>query len=445
MKTARYSKDKRSTGRAWHVALSEPGDIGETVSVIRKDGAVIPVTLTDYVERRGDEYIYKFREVKARVDPQAAAAAAAKALASMNSTGPMTAQERALTEKVEQAQAPTPMMASPSHSGNGVTEAIMQAIGQPIAQAAADQAAKAVEARLAEAIASMGEKVQGLLASQKQAPVTIALQDLPPVTLDEHRHPLFEKVLRLTQANVNVLLTGPAGCGKSHLCEQISRALSRSFGVLHCTSGASENQITGWLLPIEVAGQFTYVPAEFVRLYTEGNSVFLLDEIDAADPNMLMVINGALANGTLHVPHDTKQSHKSRGSNVAILGAANTFGTGADALYAGRNQLDAATLDRFYVIRMDYDPALEASIIGLPPTVDAWKAAPEASQGELEALGQWVLNLRTKVATAKLRRVVSTRTIQKALKARRLGIPSVEVKADILAGWTVDELRKVGE
>ena len=44
---------------------------------------------------------------------------------------------------------------------------------------------------------------------------------------------------------------------------------------------------------------------------------------------------------------------------------------------------------------------------------------------------------------ARLRRVVSTRTLQKAVAARQAGVPSEEVKRDLLAGWSRDELAKV--
>lgn len=179
------------------------------------------------------------------------------------------------------------------------------------------------------------------------------------VAIVEGTHPLFEKVLKLVVAGVNVLLVGPAGCGKTTLAHHIAKALKRKFGMLSCTSGASESQLTGWLLPVEAGGKFAYVPSEFVDLYEAGDAVFLFDEIDAADANMMLIANSALANGSLHVPQRFKQPHVKRGKNVAIIAAANTFGSGADMVYAGRNQLDAATLDRFYVIEMGYDRALE--------------------------------------------------------------------------------------
>lgn len=247
------------------------------------------------------------------------------------------------------------------------------------------------------------------------------------VSVIQGTHPLFKKVLLLVTRGVNVLLVGPAGCGKTTLAHHISKALKRKFGMLSCTSGASEAQLTGWLLPVGgKAGEFSYVPSEFVRLYEEGNSVFLFDEFDAADPNMLLVANSALANGSLHVPQRFKEPLVKRGENVAIIAAANTYGSGADMIYAGRNQLDAATLDRFYVVEMDYDQALEERI------------------GE-KAVVAWARRLRDLVKQHRVRRVVSTRTIMKMTSAMQAGFDFAEAKRDALAGWTKDELAKVGE
>jgi cobaltochelatase CobS len=268
----------------------------------------------------------------------------------------------------------------------------------------------------------------------------------PVAKLDgEHTHPLFEKVLRLVRAGFNVLLVGPAGAGKTHLAHQIAKALGREFGTLHCTAGASESQLTGYLLPIRAGGAFEFVPAPFALMYGNGNGVFLLDEIDAADPNMLLVINGALSNGALHIPQRFEAPEIKRGENLGIMAAANTFGQGADFIFAGRNQLDGATLDRFYVVCIDYDAGYEARLCGIeysPPA--AWQAAPEATAQEISQLGNWIMNLRNRAAAARLRRVISTRTIQKGIAARIAGIPTEEVKADILSGWTADEKTKAG-
>jgi MoxR-like ATPase len=258
--------------------------------------------------------------------------------------------------------------------------------------------------------------------------VVVKVGDSPAVKVDGRPHPMFDKVVKLVAAGVNVLLVGPAGCGKSHLAKQVAQALGRNFGTLHCSAGASESQVTGWLLPIGKGGAFEFKPAHFATLYSEGNSLFLIDEIDAADPNMLMVLNGALANGALHIPQCADRPEWERGKDAAIIAAANTYGHGADAVYAGRNQLDAATLDRFYVVEMGYDTALEKDIGATQPEFYRWHSA-----------------LREKANANKLRRVVSTRVLQKGVAALSAGIALSQVKADLLAGWTRDERNKVGE
>ena len=44
------------------------------------------------------------------------------------------------------------------------------------------------------------------------------------------------------------------------------------------------------------------------------------------------------------------------------MATANTFGTGANPMYAGRAALDGATMDRWIIVTVDYDRDLEADI-----------------------------------------------------------------------------------
>ena len=261
--------------------------------------------------------------------------------------------------------------------------------------------------------------------------------------IEEHRHPMFEKVLRLAASGLNVLLVGPAGCGKTHLAGQVARALDRPFASISLTSGASESQLTGRLLPTGDAGKFEYHESPFVTMYETGG-VFLLDELDAADPNMLLVINTALANGHFTVESRSNNPDVIRNENTIIIGAANTYGTGADAQYVGRQQLDAATLDRWYVVEMGYDTALECDMAGMKKKSPAgWAPAADVKAEEIREIGGWVLGLRAKIEKSKLRRTASTRMLDKAIKARQAGVPFEEIKKDLLAGWSRDELAKV--
>jgi MoxR-like ATPase len=249
------------------------------------------------------------------------------------------------------------------------------------------------------------------------------------IKLEERVNPVFDRVLGLVAQGENVLIVGPAGCGKTHLCEQVAKALDRRFGMLSGSAGASESQIMGWLLPSD-GGRFDYQPSEFIECYEGGNSIFLFDEYDAFDGNMLLCANSALANGHITVPQRIGNQRVKRGENVGIIATANTFGTGADPIYSGRNQLDGATLDRFIVVEMTYDQALES---------DMAKAA-----GLTEKQIERFHALRSKVETAGLLRVISTRALRKVISNMRCGMDFGIALQDLTTGWAADEKQRVG-
>ena len=86
----------------------------------------------------------------------------------------------------------------------------------------------------------------------------------------------------------------------------------------------------------------------------------MIDEMDASCPEALIILNAAIANGYFNFPAPI--GNVTKHPNFRCVAAGNTMGFGADAQYVGRNQLDAATLDRFAMIKMDYCPAIEENI-----------------------------------------------------------------------------------
>lgn len=296
-----------------------------------------------------------------------------------------------------------------------------------------DHASAAVAAIKALAASSLNEaKVRNMIESALDAyeppgqHFTVKVNDAPKVKIDGHAHPLFEKALRRAVARVNVLLIGPAGCGKSHLAEQIAAALQLDFASVNCTAGMSESNLKGWLLPTGEGGRFEYLPADFIRLF-EGGGVFLIDEVDAADPNVLLLMNQALANGKLFLPQRKDASEVRRHPDFVCFAAANTFGTGANMMYAGRERLDESTLDRFRAgqMLMDYDTEFERAVCNN------------------DLLG-WAHPVRRKIAEARLSRVLSTRFLLDATKLMAAGETIDEVVETFFTGWKADERMKVG-
>jgi hypothetical protein len=83
--------------------------------------------------------------------------------------------------------------------------------------------------------------------------------------------------------------------------------------------------------------------------------------MDAANAGVLTGCNMVLANGHIATPVGMRDKH----ADFWFCAGANTFGTGANRQYVGRNALDAATLDRFAVIDWPVDEGLEAMLVGI--------------------------------------------------------------------------------
>lgn len=255
-------------------------------------------------------------------------------------------------------------------------------------------------------------------------PVEIHVPERQTVTLKKRTHAQFERALKKASLERQILLIGPAGTGKTTLAEHIAEALSLPFGVLSCSAGMSESALLG-----RMNAHGEYVISSFVKIYTEGG-LFCLDEMDAADANVMLVINSALANGHLATPADVKAPLKARHKDFVFVGCANTFGTGPNSQYVGRNQLDAATLDRFVIgrIYVDYDPELEKEISAKYPEF-------------LKAVNQ----MRSNVTKHNLRLIVSTRLVISGVRAMDAGDTLQQVLSDFQVGMNQQTLAKLME
>jgi cobaltochelatase CobS len=254
--------------------------------------------------------------------------------------------------------------------------------------------------------------------------IIITRPDLTQYTTTGYVRPEFEKVLRKASCGINILLVGPAGCGKTHLAHQVAEAMGRQFASVSCTAGMSESALQGWLLPSD-NGAFEYVPSDFVTMYENGG-VFLFDEIDAADPNTLLFVNQALANGGFNLPQRKGATYVKRHPDFVCIGAANTYGTGANMVYSGRERLDESTLDRFRagVVKLGYDLGFE-------------KQAVDAQVFE------WCLSVRAKIEASRLNRVMSTRFMLDATKLKQAGESFDSIKETYFIGWKAEEVSKV--
>lgn len=149
------------------------------------------------------------------------------------------------------------------------------------------------------------------------------------------------------------MLVGPAGSGKTTAARKVAIELfgedaimNGKFGMLSMNEETERSEGFGFISPIDKL----YKSTDFRRVYEEGG-VFLLDEVDASNANALTAMNAAISAPYASFPDGMVRRHK----DFVLIAAANTFGNGADGLYVGRNELDAATRDRFMTMTWDYN------------------------------------------------------------------------------------------
>lgn len=229
----------------------------------------------------------------------------------------------------------------------------------------------------------------------------------------EVHHEEYETIKTCLECNIPVYLAGPAGSGKNHTVEQIAKELGWNF--YFSNSVQQEYKITGF---IDAGGKFH--ETEFYKACTdEGDSVFFLDEMDASIPEVLTLLNMAIANGYFEFPNG-RVSLK----NVHFVAAGNTLGNGADEAYTGRMVLDQATLDRFLMIEFGYSTRIEMAI----------------SKGNAD-LVSFVHQLREEAQNKGIRATFSYRCITMVTKLEKAGMDLEKImKIAVMKGLDKDTI-----
>lgn len=284
---------------------------------------------------------------------------------------------------------PVQVVGGPVQNALGVLEqAVAQVIVQTQGKAIADQV-----------IRTAIEEVKAFIAKE-YGPVTKKVSLETPngtvKTIDGVLHEKFDEILAFVQAGEPVYLCGPAGAGKNVVCKQIAEALGLDFYFTNAVT--QEYKLTGFT---DAMGVFQ--ESQFYKAFKNGG-LFFLDEMDGSIPEVLIILNAAIANGYFDFPAPI--GYVEAHPDFRVIAAGNTYGTGASMEYVGRAQLDAASLDRFAFINVDYDINIEMNCAGND-----------------EALVSFIRDLRASADEAGLKIVLSYRTIRRIAKMQEaLGI-----------------------
>jgi cobaltochelatase CobS len=209
------------------------------------------------------------------------------------------------------------------------------------------------------------------------------------VTMEGVQHKAFRDVLRIVGTGLNLYMAGPAGSGKTTIAENAAKALGLRFYMSGAIS--AKHELLGF-----VDANSRIVPTPFREAWITGG-LFLMDEVDASSPVALLALQAALANGHCEFPGCAEPVK--RHPDFRCILSANTWGSGADMQYIGRAKLDAAFLDRFVFLPIDYDAELERICAGN----DDWAAYVQAIRAAARQRGKLVVvSPRASIAGAKM-------------------------------------------
>lgn len=324
---------------------------------------------------------------------------------------------------------------SPKSNGNGglegmITDMVMERVGDKINDGIGS-AIKETEDTLIETFhersAEISDKVDKKIATL-QRPVKVYINDVATKDVKGIKHKKFPFVLECLKHFKRVWLCGPSGTGKSYLIEQCADALgfstdNKNYEYLKGSGGVTESHMTG-----RMTFDGTFIDGSVSRAFRDG-SFLCLDEFDGFDANAGLVFNSVLDNqGILATPNDKERPFARKHDDFHVAVASNTWGDGNDFDFAGRGQLDLATLDRLQSVKVyvDYDKNVERSL-----------------SGDYSDMAECLWSLRSKCNSNHVRRTISTRLFLDG-QTWMLAGKSINKLLDIITtGWTKEELDKV--
>ena len=164
----------------------------------------------------------------------------------------------------------------------------------------------------------------------------IAVGESAPVSIDGELPPVFDDILTSAMSGNSVMMTGPAGTGKGFMARQVAKVLGAEFYEVNAV--ADQYGLTGF-----VDANSHYVPTPWYdacKAVSEGRkAVFLFDEMDCSNPLVLKFFNDALETKVFTFPNNERLDF----SDLVIMSACNTFGTGADDKYVATSTRTATS------------------------------------------------------------------------------------------------------
>jgi nitric oxide reductase NorQ protein len=220
----------------------------------------------------------------------------------------------------------------------------------------------------------------------------------------------------------NIMMTGPAGCGKTMAAKSLVKALNRPdfYFNLGATQDARATLIGNTHFDSKKGTFFS--ESAFVKAITTENAVVLLDELSRAHPDAWNILMTVLDGGQRYLRLD-----EAEGSPIVNVAPGVTFIATANIgnEYTSTRVLDRAILDRFTTIEMDVlNDVQEFELLKY--------MFPEVNEDDLKAVAEISHHTRevSRGESGKLTNMVSTRA-------------SVETAGLIYDGFSLTEAAEI--
>ena len=229
-------------------------------------------------------------------------------------------------------------------------------------------------------------------------------------------------LVRSAMRGKNILMTGPAGCGKTMAAQTLTNCLGREnfYFNLGATQDPRATLIGNTHFNKEKGTYFS--KALFVEAIQTPNAVILLDELSRAHPDAWNILMTVLDAGQRYLRLDeaSNQTTIKVAEGVTFIATANIGNE-----YTSTRVMDKALMDRFTVIEMD--------LLSKGEEADLLKYMfPLVEYKKLESIAEIAEMTRKECNTeeSRLNSPVSTRT-------------SVELASLIFDGFTLDEAAQI--
>ena len=266
--------------------------------------------------------------------------------------------------------------------------------------------------------------------SELRRPVQVHINDRPVKEVKGMTHKSFHEVLEAVKHFSMVLMVGPAGTGKSYIAKQVATALgydtdngSNEWSYICGNADLTVSQMTG---RIDANGNF--LEGKFNRAFEDGGAL-CIDECFRFDSCVGVLFNPMTdGQGYLPLPNHPHKSHLKRHDKNVMFFIDNSWGHGNSFDYVASQKQDNSWLDRLDGVKVsvDYDMDVERALSG--DHVDT---------------ARMLWDLRSRIKSEGLNRIVSTRRFMDANKWRTVGKSNAEVLDKFTTGWSDEEVAKV--